>query len=78
MGAAAWDGSMDMSWSNFEAVVVDMIQEAVSDIKLFPADLGDDYSVKVPWLLFYSHLNLSSTYFFYFLPRISTYVLSSP
>ena len=52
---------MDMSGSNFEAVVVDMTQEAVSDIKLFAAHLGDDYSVKVPPLLFYSHLNLSST-----------------
>ena len=35
---------MDMNWSNFEAVVVDMAQEAVSDIKLFAADPGDDYS----------------------------------
>ena len=66
---------MDMSGSNFEAVVVDMTQEAVSDIKLFAAHLGDDYSVKVPPLLFYSHLNLSSTYFFYFFARISTYLV---
>ena len=39
---------------------------------------GDDYSaldLKCPQLLFYSYLNLSTTYFFYFLPCISTFLV---